>query len=253
MTKITAPPIRLAIAVPTYNESKNIVKLVKQIKYVTGKSGIYCCVLIIDDNSPDGTGDIADKLAAQENGQAFKIQVLHRDEKQGINKAYISGFHLLLSKDYTHIMQMDADLSHDPKYISQFIQALLETEFVVGSRYIQGGGTPDWAFHRKLLSRFGNMYASIFLGNRIHDYTGGYNLYSSQLLKNINPNTIRATGYGFLIELKFRALKQSYSVAEIPIIFKERRNGVSKIPKNTILNNLILVPKLALVNCLARL
>lgn len=246
MSKVATLPVRLAIAVPTYNESKSITRLIKRIKDATNKSGVFCTVLIIDDNSPDGTGDIADMLASQENDATFKTQVLHRQAKQGFDKAYIAGFHKLLGEDFTHIMQMDADLSHDPKYISQFIQATLEADFVVGSRYVKGGGTPDWALYRRLLSRFGNIYARLFLGNSIHDYTGGFNLFSSQLLKSINPESLEASGYGFLIELKYRAIKHCQHVKEIPIIFTERRHGVSKLPRNTILKNLLLVPKLEL-------
>jgi dolichol-phosphate mannosyltransferase len=251
MSKVASSPVRLAVAVPTYNEAKNITKLINGIKDATSKTGVFCTVLIIDDNSPDGTGDIADKLATQENDVAFKLQVLHRQAKQGFDKAYIAGFHKLLQGNFTHIMQMDADLSHDPKYISQFIKAASEADFVVGSRYVKGGGTPDWAVHRRLLSHFGNIYARVFLGNNIHDYTGGFNLFSSQLLKSINSDSLEANGYGFLIELKYRALKHCQHVKEIPIVFIERQHGVSKIPRTTILKNLILVPKLALSNQLA--
>jgi dolichol-phosphate mannosyltransferase len=246
MSKVASSPVRLAIAVPTYNESKNITKLIKRIKDVTNKAGVFCTVLIIDDNSPDGTGDIADKLAMHENKAAFKVQVLHRQSKQGFDKAYVAGFNKLLREDFTHIMQMDADLSHDPKYIPQFIQALPAADFVVGSRYIKSGGTPDWALYRRLLSRFGNIYARLFLGNSIHDYTGGFNLFSTRLIKSINPDSLKADGYGFLVELKYRAVKRCQHVKEVPIVFTERQHGVSKLPRNTILKNLLLVPKLAL-------
>ena len=246
MSKVATLPVRLAIAVPTYNESKNVTKLIKRIKNATSKTVISCTVLIIDDNSPDGTGDIADKLAAQENNSAFKVHVLHRNAKQGFDKAYIAGFRELLKGNFTHIMQMDADLSHNPKYIPQFIQALPAADFVVGSRYIKSGGTPDWALYRRLLSRFGNIYARLFLGNSIHDYTGGFNLFSTRLLKSINPDSLKADGYGFLIELKYRAVKRCQHVKEVPIVFTDRQHGVSKLPRSTILKNLLLVPKLAL-------
>jgi dolichol-phosphate mannosyltransferase len=246
MPDLAKPPIRLAIAMPTYNEAKNIAKMVRKIKDVTQSSILSCTVLIIDDNSPDGTGGIADKLATDESNSVFKVQVLHRQTKQGLGKAYIAGFRKLLEGNFTHIMQLDADLSHDPKYIPQFIQAGSKADFIVGSRYIHAGGTPDWSLRRKLLSLFGNIYAKAFLGNKIHDYTGGFNLFSTKLLKKINPDSIEADGYGFMIELKYLALNHCENIIEIPIVFVERQHGVSKIPKNTILKNLLLVPKLAL-------
>lgn len=248
MSKAVSSPIRLGIVIPTYNESKNITLLIKRIKAITKQVGVYCCVLIVDDNSPDGTGNIADKLVKQEKSASFKVQVLHRQLKQGIGKAYIEGFQKLLQDDFTHIIQMDGDLSHDPKYIIYFLKASQKSDLIIGSRYISGGATPDWVLHRRLLSIFGNIYARMFLGSRIHDYTGGYNMYTTQLLKTINPSTISATGYGFQIELKYRSLNHCKLVTEIPIIFKERQNGISKIPKNTLISNLILVPKLKLAN-----
>ncbi len=245
MSKVTRASIRVAIAIPTYNESRTIAKLVRQIKAVMAKSGVFCTVLIIDDNSPDRTGDIADDLVTRESSGKFKVQVLHRQAKEGIDKAYIAGFKELLRGGFDFIIQMDADLSHDPKYIPRLIQASSQSDFVVGSRYIEGGGTPDWGFWRKLISRLGNIYAQLFLSNKVHDYTGGFNLYSTKLLKKINLNTLNASGYGFLVELKYQALNSCEKVVEIPIIFTERQHGTSKIPKSTIFKNLLLVPKLA--------
>lgn len=240
--------VKLGIAIPTYNEVNNISRLIKGIKAETSKLNICCEVLIIDDNSPDGTGKLADNLAKKVNRPSFKLKVLHRKNKNGFDKAYIAGFNELLKDKFDYIMQMDADLSHNPKYLPIFLDAAKKADLVVGSRYIKGGGTPDWTFKRRLLSRFGNIYARIFLGSQIHDFTGGYNLYTKQQLVNLNVNTIKATGYGFLIELKYKYMLKSNHIVEIPIVFKDRTNGNSKIPKNTMFKNLLLIPNLLFKN-----
>lgn len=241
--------IKLAIAIPTYNEAKNIKKLVAEIKKTVAKAGVTTTVLIIDDNSPDGTGKIADLLKKSERTKEFKVEVLHRLQKNGLGKAYIDGLNLLLGQNFTHMMQMDADLSHNPKYIRDFLSAVQNNhaDFVVGSRYIKGGSTPDWSIGRKLLSRFGNLYTRAFLGSRIHDYTGGYNLYSYDLLTKIDPSSLKETGgYGFLIELKSKATNKCNHSIEVPIIFMDRQHGSSKMPKSTLLKNLLLVLKIKL-------
>ncbi len=242
--------IKLAIAIPTYNEAKNVRALTSSIKKYAIKNNTPCTVLFIDDDSLDGTGKIIDKLIKTKQSELFNVQVLHRTKKDGFGKAYICGFKKLLKQDFTHILQMDADLSHNPKYITNFILQVEHkgADFVVGSRYINGGSTPDWSVERILLSRFGNLYARLFLGNKIHDYTGGYNLYSMGLLKTINLNSLKAEGYGFLIELKYKALKSAVNVQEIPIVFMDRQHGNSKLPKNTILKNIMLVPKIRFTN-----
>lgn len=242
--KKVSPAIRLAIAVPTYNEAKNLPKLVAKLKAAIAKTDASCTLMIIDDNSPDGTGDIAEKLAKTERTDQFIIEVYHRTAKEGLGKAYVAGFKKLLAKDFTHILQMDADLSHDPKYIPEFIKAAEAADFVVGSRYIKGGGTPDWAWSRKLQSHLGNIYTQVLLGSTIHDYTGGFNLFSADLLGQLELDNLQASGYGFLIELKHRATKQAKAVHEVPIIFLDRIHGTSKIPKGTLVDNLILVLKL---------
>lgn len=244
---MTKNNIKLAIAVPTYNESKNIKKLISKIRQNVSHRQIDTTVLIIDDNSPDGTGNIAEELKKEEDSSNFKIKVLHRANKNGLGKAYIDGFNELLQENYTHILQMDADLSHDPKYIKEFVYAIesQDADFIVGSRYIRGGSAPDWSLIRKLLSHFGNIYTQLLLGNTIHDYTGGFNLFSKELLQRINPSTLsQAGGYGFVIELKSRALKSSKKTLEIPIVFMDRQYGKSKMPKNTLLKNFVLVIKI---------
>jgi dolichol-phosphate mannosyltransferase len=152
----------------------------------------------------------------------------------------------LLSKNVDHILSMDADLSHDPKYIKKFIAASKDNQLVIGSRYVSGGATPDWPLLRIILSKYGNYYTRLFLNKRISDYTGGFNMYRSKLLEEIGLDTIESTGYGFLIELKYKASKKAESISQVPIIFRDRQHGKSKIPKSTLIKNLLLVQKLRL-------
>lgn len=238
--------MKLAIAIPTYNESDNIQKIIPIIQDTLGRiSDLKCTLFVVDDNSPDKTGEIAKNLGNKIKSSAFKIEVLHRKKKEGLGKAYVYAFEHILKQDFDFILQMDADLSHDPKYIPAFLQRAGSADFVVGSRYIRGGSTPDWSWNRKFLSRGGNLYTRFFLGSAITDYTGGFNLYATELLKKVDLQTLQAGGYGFLIELKYRALKNCRHVEQVPIVFMDRQHGVSKIPRSTILKNLILVPKLA--------
>jgi dolichol-phosphate mannosyltransferase len=245
MSKNLRPDIRLAIAVPTYNEVKNITKLVTQIKSSVKKAGVACTLLIIDDNSPDGTGALADKLAASKSAKGFTVQVLHRKGKEGLGKAYVAGLQQLLKQNFTHIMQMDADFSHDPKYIQDFVrEARNGRDFVAASRYMKGGGIIGWEPHRRLLSLGGNIYTRLLLGNTITDYTNGLNLFSVGLLKKVRLNSLEAAGYGFFIELKYTALQYAKDFVQIPIVLVDREHGQSKLPKNTIFINLVLVPRL---------
>lgn len=236
--------MKLGIAVPTYNEADNIGKLAAGIEAAVNAANVAATLLIIDDNSPDGTGKVADDLAAKAKSSNFNIVVMHRTAKEGLGKAYVAGFQKILTLDCTHILQMDADLSHDPKYITEMIEAAQTSDLVVGSRYILGGATPDWTWSRRVQSKFGNLYARLFLGSKLHDYTGGFNLYTTELLRNVDINSLQAGGYGFLIELKFRAVRHAHKITEVPIVFLDRTHGQSKIPHNTIYKNLILVPLL---------
>jgi len=237
--------VKLAIAVPTYNEVVNTKKLLPAIKKsLKGYPKLSTTVFVIDDNSPDGTADSVEKLAVKLKDKNFAVKVIRRKKKEGLGKAYVDGFKQILKQGFDYILQMDADLSHDPKYLPEFLDAAKDVDFVVGSRYVRGGSTPDWGLHRKLLSRGGNLYTRLFLGSQITDYTGGFNLYSSGLLRKLNLNKLEAGGYGFLIELKFKALQNSDDVAQVPIVFMDRQHGISKIPRSTIIKNLKLVPQL---------
>lgn len=246
MTNENINDIRIVIVVPTYNESKNIPILVKQIKRnIKNIDKVYFTLLIVDDNSPDGTGFLADKLVVTEKLKEFQVKVLHRKKKNGLGAAYIEAFSKMLKKNYDYILQMDADLSHDPIYIQKFVDEVHKgMDLVVASRYISGGGTPDWGLIRKILSKGGNLYTTFFLKGKINDYTGGFNLYSTRLLKQLDLRNITATGYGFQIELKYNAQQHTKHISQIPIIFKDRQHGNSKIPKSTLVDNLLLVLKL---------
>jgi dolichol-phosphate mannosyltransferase len=235
--------LRLAVVIPTYNEVANIQNLIDAIAEVSAlDNNTQMTAVIIDDSSPDGTAELVESLASAWKTKNFSVEVINKPTKNGLGAAYLYGFAQLEGRDFDYFLQMDADFSHDPKYIAGFIhQAKLGADFVVASRYIPGGGTPDWTFNRRFLSRGGNWYARAILSRRISDYTGGFNMYSAALLKRMNVQTITATGYGFLLVLKYRALRNCTSIAELPIVFLDRTHGSSKMPKNTLLNNFILV------------
>jgi dolichol-phosphate mannosyltransferase len=238
--------LKLAIAVPTYNEVNNVEALIESISRVSAQHPEASTTLfILDDSSPDGTAPFVEHIAPAHERDNFTVRTIVKPTKEGLGAAYIHGFDLILTEDFDYVLQMDADMSHDPKYISGFIhQALEQADFVVASRYIPGGGTPDWAINRKVLSRGGNFYARTLLSRKISDYTGGFNMYSADLLRRITPETITATGYGFLLVLKYRALLAAKDVVELPIVFFDRTNGESKIPGNTLLRNFLLVPRI---------
>jgi len=242
--------MNLAILIPTFNESENIDVLLRELAEMAKlESGVNFNVFVIDDSSPDGTAAVANSLATILNRKNLSISVIDRVKKEGLGKAYIDGFRsmLQLSSHPDFVLQMDADLSHSPKYIPEFLAAARHgADFVVGSRYIPGGSSPDWSWHRKLLSRGGNFYACSILGRRIHDYTGGFNMYSLDLIKSMDIDSIDYFGYGFLIDLKFRAARFAKRVVEVPIHFVDREFGQSKMPANTTFKNFLLVPKIRL-------
>jgi dolichol-phosphate mannosyltransferase len=242
--------MKLAVLIPTYNESKSIAILLpvifsEAVKYRT----VFFYIYVIDDSSPDGTAEIVKSLSTTLIADNFKIELITRPKKEGLGRAYIDSFQYLLSLDNPPniVLQMDADLSHSPKYIPRFLDAAISgSDFVVGSRYIEGGSVPNWSWHRKFLSKGGNLYARAILGNAISDYTGGFNLYALELLKKIDLNSVNHDGYGFLIALKYAATIHAESIIEVPIVFLEREHGESKMPVTTILKNFLLVPSIRL-------
>ena len=237
--------LSLAIVTPTYNEADNIGELLRRIAAVAAaEPATRIRSVIVDDSSPDGTAAKARALGAELATPTFTVDVLERRTKEGLGAAYIWAFQRILEGEDApdHVLQMDADLSHDPKYIADFLREVRDgADFVVASRYIPGGGTPDWTLDRKILSRGGNIYTRLLLGRRLTDWTGGYNLFSTDLLRRISFETVDATGYGFQIALKHRTLAAARRMREIPIVFLDRTEGTSKIPGNTLLRNLLLV------------
>jgi dolichol-phosphate mannosyltransferase len=191
-------------------------------------------VLIIDDNSPDGTGQLADGIAAREP----RVKVLHRAGKEGLGKAYLAGFEWALGHGYDLILEMDADFSHDPKYLPGMLEAARSADLVLGSRNIPGGGTVNWGVGRKIISRGGSFYARTILGIPVRDLTGGFKCFHRKVLESIDLPTVECSGYAFQIELTFRALRRGFRVVEFPIVFVDRRVGQSKMSKRIVLEAL---------------
>lgn len=240
--------MKFGISIPTYNEATNIKILLTKIQQELAEiKDLEVQVVVVDDSSPDGTAEIVTKCADKLNTSSFKVSLLSRTAKDGFGRACVAGFNKLLEEKVDYVMQMDADLSHNPTYLPAFVKAARDgRDFVVGTRYIKGGETPDWPWIRRFLSKYGNAYARIILSPKVSDYTGGFNMYSADLLRRIDLNSLRATGYGFLIELKYSALRQSKNMYQIPIVFTDRQHGTSKIPKSTLFKNMFLVPAIRL-------
>lgn len=240
--------MKIAILVPTYNEKENInLLLPKLLNCVADCKDVDFTVCVIDDNSPDGTGDEVLRIKDNLEGPSFHVRLLKRKGKDGLGKAYISGFEEVLSwsENVDYVLQMDADMSHDPSYLLHFVNhAKAGSDFIVGSRYIKGGSVPDWTWYRKALSKFGNIYARALLGSKISDYTGGYNMYSADLLRRLDFKMLDVTGYGFLITLKYNATRNARFISQIPIVFMDRTIGESKMPIDTVIKNFILVTSL---------
>jgi dolichol-phosphate mannosyltransferase len=209
------------IVVPTYNERENLPPLLDRIFDVVPQVE----VLVVDDNSPDGTGQLADARAASDP----RVHVLHRAGKEGLGKAYLAGFKWALERDYTHVFEMDADFSHDPATLPRFLEAAEHADVVLGSRWVEGGGTVGWPLRRQLLSKGGSLYARTVLGVDIRDLTGGFKCFHRRVLAAMDLDAVQTRGYGFQIELTWRALRQGFKVVEIPIRFADRVAGQSKM------------------------
>src|SRR5512137_1304657 len=190
-----------------------------------------CDVLVVDDNSPDGTGRIADELAAADP----RVHVLHRAGKEGLGKAYLAAFAWALARDYGLVLEMDCDFSHDPKYLPGMLAAAGEADLVLGSRYVEGGGTVNWGWLRKLISRGGSLYARTILGLSVRDLTGGFKCFRREVLEAIDLASVECTGYAFQIELTYRAARRGFRIRELPIVFADRRVGHSKMSRRIVL------------------
>jgi len=215
--------LRIAVVTPTYNEAENLPKLVSALFSLPLDISIF----IVDDNSPDGTGQIADRLAAEHPG---RVDVLHRPGKMGLRSAYLNGFQKIFDGGYQAIVQMDADFSHDPSALVDMSQLLESNDVVIGSRYVQGGSVDErWPFWRKSLSAFGNFYARSILGLPLHDVTTGYRMWRRETLRSMPLERIQSNGYVFLVEMAYLAHCLEFKIGETPIYFADRRWGRSKM------------------------
>jgi dolichol-phosphate mannosyltransferase len=223
------PARRILVVIPTYNERENLPTIVRQVLSLDESLG----VLVVDDNSPDGTGAIADVLAAAHPG---RVDVLHRPGKQGLGRAYIAGFQRALAAGAPIIAQMDADLSHRPEDLKAMVAAMTdEIDLVLGSRYITGGATEGWPWHRRMISRAGGIYAGRVLGVPIRDLTGGFKVWRRELLCAIDLPNIASDGYSFQIETTYRAARAGARIAQVPILFHDRVAGKSKLSRRVVL------------------
>ena len=212
------------IVIPTYNERENIEPLLAAV--FEQLPDVH--VLIVDDASPDGTGDVADHLAAADE----RVHVIHRAGKQGLGTAYVAGFRYGLARDYVYLIEMDADFSHDPQYLPIMLgRARAGADLVLGSRYVAGGGTENWGALRKLISRGGSAYARAILGVKVRDLTGGFKCFRRRVLETLDLGAVRSEGYSFQVEMTFRTVKEGFVVEEIPITFVDRRVGQSKMSR----------------------
>ncbi len=223
------------VILPTYNEAENLERIVAAVLEQLPASRR---VLIVDDNSPDGTGEIADRLAEQSDS----IAVLHRERKEGLGPAYLAGFRVALEGGAQRIIEMDADFSHDPSYLPALIDATEHADLAIGSRYVPGGGITDWGPMRRFISRGGSAYARAALGLPVKDLTGGFKCFRRLVLETINLDTIEARGYAFQVETTYRAISAGFRVAEVPIVFKDRADGTSKMSKSIVAEAMWRVP-----------
>jgi dolichol-phosphate mannosyltransferase len=228
---------RAWVILPTYNEAENLERIVGGVLEQLPPSGT---VLVVDDNSPDGTGEIADRLARSNES----VRVLHRARKEGLGPAYLAGFHVALDAGAQRIIEMDADFSHDPAYLPRLIGATENADLVIGSRYVPGGGVTEWGPTRRFISRGGSAYARMALGLPIRDLTGGFKCFRREVLEAINLDTIKARGYAFQVETTYRAIKAGFRVVEIPIVFRDRRGGTSKMSRAIVAEAIWRVPAL---------
>jgi dolichol-phosphate mannosyltransferase len=225
------------VCLPTYNERENLEAMLRALEPL----GVN--VLVIDDNSPDGTGEIADRLA----GELDFVSVLHREQKEGLGPAYIAGFRRALADGAELILELDCDFSHDPADVPRLIAACESgADLALGSRYVAGGGTENWGLGRRVVSWGGSFYARLLLGVGIHDLTGGFKCYRRHVLEAIDLDAIGSKGYAFQIEMTYRALRKGFRVVEIPIRFAERTAGRSKMSRSIVLEGIVNVPLLRL-------
>jgi dolichol-phosphate mannosyltransferase len=235
--------VRATICLPTYNERENLEPMVRALREHD------VSVLVVDDGSPDGTGEVADRLAEELSG----VGVLHRPRKEGLGPAYLAGFRQALADGAELVLEMDCDFSHNPADVPRLIEAAADADLVLGSRYVKGGAVANWGFVRRFVSAGGSFYARVLLGVPVHDLTGGFKCYRREVLETIDLDAIRSRGYAFQIETTYRALRKGFRVTEIPIRFADREEGHSKMSRAIVLEGIWKVPLLRLQALLGRL
>ena len=228
------------ICLPTYNEAENLERMIRALGEERVQHELALTVLVVDDGSPDGTGDIADRLA----NELDWVRVLHRTSKDGLGRAYLAAFQVALDGGADMVMEMDCDFSHDPKDVHRLVAAARDADLVIGSRNVPGGGVRGWPWYRNLISKGGSFYARTILGLRIRDMTAGFKLFRRAVLETLDLSGIEASGYMFQIELKYRTVKAGFSVHEVPVIFIDREFGESKMNSSIVLEAIWRVWKL---------
>jgi dolichol-phosphate mannosyltransferase len=229
------------LVVPTYDEAENIERFVAAVREKLPESAR---ILIVDDNSPDGTGEIADRLAERHQG----VHVLHRPQREGLGPAYIAGFRRALAEGAGLVVEMDADFSHNPVYLPGLLQACEDADLAIGSRYVKGGGVSDWGMLRKAISRGGSAYARTVLGLDVRDLTGGFKCFRREVLEAIDLDAIGSRGYAFQVEMTYRAIQHGFTVVELPIVFRDRQAGTSKMDRAIVAEAVWRVPLLRFKN-----
>ena len=234
---------RFLLCLPTYDERENLEPMVEALATMRENAPIDGDVLVIDDSSPDGTGEIADRLATVHPW----LHVLHREQKQGLGRAYLAGFRWALERDYAYVLEMDCDFSHDPASVPSLLDAAIAgADLVLGSRYVAGGGVSDWGLGRRIISAGGCLYARTILGLRVRDLTGGFKCFRRAVLERIPLDEVDAQGYMFQIEMTYRAIRDGFTVVEVPITFADRQLGGSKMSRRIVLEAVRRVPELRL-------
>jgi len=234
------PPGPVWVVLPTYNERPNLEPLVLAVRSVLDQCAPEHAILVVDDCSQDGTGEVADRLA----GSDPHVRVLHRVEERGLGPAYLSGFRRALGEGAALVIEMDADFSHDPGHLPSLIEAARDADLVLGSRYVPGGGVHNWGAGRRLVSRAGCWYARTVLDVELRDLTGGFKCFRREVLEALDLDGVRSRGYAFQVELTYRALTAGFRVKEVPILFNERRAGRSKMTRRIVLEAMWMVPRL---------
>jgi dolichol-phosphate mannosyltransferase len=225
------------VVLPTYNEATSIERLVAEVR---AKLPSSARVLIVDDDSPDGTGEIAARLAEEDGAVHF----LHRPVKEGLGPAYVAGFREALAGGAGLIVEMDADFSHEPAYLPRLLEAAERADLAIGSRYVPGGGVSDWGALRRAISRGGSAYARFVLGVGVRDLTGGFKCFRREVLEAIDLDAVRARGYAFQVEMTYRAIELGFDVVEVPIVFRDREAGTSKMSRTIVLEAIWRIPLL---------